>query len=291
MTDTQTTPMPPLPPTPQGNPRGHGTALNITLAVIGGLVILTLLISSARSAFAALNRDSTTQNASVQGVGGLQITAGSGSFDLRFAKVDEATLEVDSSNSRDWELKREGNKLVVDSPDSWDNWCFFGCGSYENTAVLTLPESMNDGSLDASFELAAGDFNAVGSYKNLAIEVGAGQLDMSGTAQSAKVHLGAGRAEVSLEDVKQAEFDISAGHLSGTLSGKAPQNITAIVSAGALELELPDDTYDLRQNVEAGDVSNLLATDMDSPNKISVDVSAGHATFYPQDSGPGPWEH
>ncbi len=273
MTDTQTTPMPPLPPTPQGNPRGNGTALNITLAVIGGLVILTLLISSARSAFAALNRDSTTQNASVQGVGGLQITAGSGSFDLRFAKVDEATLEVDSSNSRDWELKREGNKLVVDSPDSWDNWCFFGCGSYENTAVLTLPESMNGGSLDASFELAAGDFNAVGSYKNLAIEVGAG------------------RAEVSLEDVKQAEFDISAGHLSGTLSGKAPKKITANVSAGALELELPDDTYDLRQNVEAGDVSNLLATDMDSPNKISVDVSAGHATFYPQDSGPGPWEH
>jgi len=291
MTDTQTTPMPPVPPQPNGKPRGNGTALNIILAVIGGLVILTVLISSARSAFAALSRDNATQSASVQGVTGLQITASAGSFDLRFAKIQEATLEVESTNSRDWELKREGGKLVVDSPDSWGDWCFFGCGFDENTAVLTLPESMNDGSLDASFELAAGDFNAVGSYKNLEIEVGAGELDMSGTAQSAKVQLGAGRADVSLEDVQTADFDISAGRLSGTLSGTAPQNITAKVSAGSLDLELPGGTYDVRQNVEAGDVSNLLATDMDSPNKISVDVSAGHATLYPQDSGTGPWDN
>lgn len=291
MSDTQTTAMPPVPPTYNGNGRGNGTALNIILAVIGGLVILTLLIGSARSAFAALSRENSTQTASVQYVKSLQIEAGSGRFDLRFAKIQEATLEVDSSDSQQWELKREGNKLVVDSPNSWGNWCFFGCGSYENTAVLTLPESMNDGSLDASFELAAGDFNALGSYKNLEVEVGAGELNMSGAAQSAKVHLGAGRAEVSLEDVQQADFDISAGHLAGTLSGKAPQNITANVSAGSLDLELPEGTYDLRQRVEAGDVSNLLATDMDSPNKISVDVSAGHATFYPQDSGPGPWSN
>ncbi|WP_347038213.1 hypothetical protein AAHB37_16700 [Glutamicibacter halophytocola] len=67
MTDTQTTPMPPVPPQPNGKPRGNGTALNIILAVIGGLVILTVLISSARGAFAALSRDNATQSASVQG--------------------------------------------------------------------------------------------------------------------------------------------------------------------------------------------------------------------------------
>ncbi|TAP28429.1 DUF4097 family beta strand repeat-containing protein [Arthrobacter sp. S41] len=287
MTDTQTTTRPPIPPTSNGN----GTALNIILAVIGALVILTLLISSARSAFATLSRENSTQSADIAGVTNLEISAGSGRFDLHFAKVQEATLEVDSSDSQEWQLKREGNKLSVDSPDSWGDWCFFGCSSYENKAVLTLPESMNDGSMDAYFDLSSGELDAVGSYKNLEVEVGAGSLDLSGTAKNAKVQIGAGDAEVSLEDVEQADFDISAGQLQGTLSGKAPKQINAEVSAGSLELELPDVTYDLRQDVSAGDVSNKLATDMDSPNKISVNVSAGNATFHPQDSGPGPWNN
>ncbi|MGO3857401.1 MAG: DUF4097 family beta strand repeat-containing protein [Glutamicibacter arilaitensis] len=286
MTQTQPSPMPPAP----GAPKSSGNALNIILAVLGGLVVLTLLIGSARSAFAALNRDQSTHSASVQGVTGLEISAGAGNFDLRFAEVNEATLDVDSTNSRDWKLKREGSNLVVDSPNGWGNWCFFGCSNFENAAVLTLPESMNDGSLDALFDLAAGDFNAVGSFRNLDVQVGAGDLDISGTAQFATVEIGAGSAEISLEDVQKADFEISAGDLKGTLSGKAPELIEATVSAGSLELELPDATYDVRQDVAAGDISNLLATDKDSPNKISVEVSAGNASFYPQDSGPGPWE-
>jgi hypothetical protein len=286
MTQTQPSPMPPAP----GAPKSSGNALNIILAVLGGLVVLTLLIGSARSAFAALNRDQSTHSASVQGVTGLEISAGAGNFDLRFADVSEATLDVDSTKSQDWKLMREGSNLVVDSPNGWGNWCFFGCGNFENAAVLTLPESMNDGSLDASFDLAAGDFNAVGSFKNLDVQVGAGDLDISGTAQFATVEIGAGSAEISLEDVQKADFEISAGDLKGTLSGKAPELIEATVSAGSLELELPDATYDVRQDVAAGDISNLLATDKDSPNKISVEVSAGSASFYPQDSGPGPWE-
>ncbi len=289
MTSMHTTNLPPVPPRTTGNPRGNGTALNIVLAVIGGLVILTLLIGSARSAFGALSREHSTQNVSVQGVTALKISAGTGSFDLRFADINEATLEVESTSAQDWQLKREGSTLVLDSPDPWGNWCFFGCDFQENTAVLTLPESMNDGSLDAYFKLAAGDFNAVGSYKDLQIEVGAGELDMSGAAQSAKVQLGAGQANVNLADVQQADFKISAGQLNGTLSGKAPQQVTASVSAGALDLALPQGTYDLRQNVAAGDVSNRLSTDVDSPNKISVEVAAGNATFYPQGSGPAVW--
>lgn len=291
MTDMHTTHLPPVPPRTTGNPRGNGTALNIVLAVIGGLVILTLLIGSARSAFGALSREHSTQNVSVEGVTELQISAGTGSFDLRFADINEATLEVESTSAQDWQLKRDGNSLVLDSPDPWGNWCLFGCDFQENTAVLTLPESMNDGTLDASFNLAAGDFNAVGSYKNLQIEVGAGELDMSGAAQSAKVQLGAGQANVNLADVQQADFKISAGQLTGTLNGKAPQQVTASVSAGSLDLEMPKGTYDLRQNVEAGDVSNLLATDMESPNKISVDVAAGRAAFYQQGYGPEAWDN
>ncbi|MEG2578265.1 MAG: hypothetical protein RSA54_11110, partial [Glutamicibacter sp.] len=65
------------------------------------------------------------------------------------------------------------------------------------------------------------------------------------------------------------------------LSGTAPKSIEGSVSAGSLELELPEATYDLRQNTAAGSVENLLATDPNSPNKITIDVSAGSATLHP----------
>ncbi|MGP5663573.1 hypothetical protein [Glutamicibacter arilaitensis] len=287
MTPTETMPLQPTPPAPPAN----GKSLNIILAVLGGLVILTLLVGTARGAVASLSRDNSTQGINAKGVTSLDISANSGRFQLLFADTEEAILDVNGTNSRNWEMRREGNRIVVDSPDSWGNWCFFGCGFDENDATLVLPESLNNGSLDADFELAAGSFNAVGNYKNLVVEVGAGKLELSAGADTADISLGAGRAEVSLADVKNAKFDISAGHLQGTVSGEAPKSITAEISAGSLALELPDAAYDVRESVAAGDLKNLLVNDPSSPNKISMGLSAGSATLYSPDSGPGPWEN
>ena len=273
MTTTETSTLPPMPPTSQGK----GKPVNTILMVLGALVVLTLLITTARTAITSLNREQSTQSLDTTGVTSLEISANSGRFELVYADATEATLEVDSANGSDWKLSRQGGKLVVDSPNSWGDWCFFGCGFDTNEATLILPKSLNDGSLDAKFDLAAGDFTAVGAYQNLVAEVGAGELDLSGTAQSADIRLGAGKAEVSLADVQHAVFDISAGHLAGNLTGTVPQSISAEVSAGSLDLELPDGSYDVRQTVDAGNLSNLLVTDPQSPNKISIALSAGNA--------------
>ena len=273
MTTTETSTLPPMPPTN----RRKAKPVNTILMILGALVVLTLLITTARSAVASLNREQSTQSLDTAGVTSLEISANSGSFELVYADATEATLEIDSANGSDWKLSRQGDKLVVDSPNSWGNWCFFGCGLYNNEATLILPKSLNDGRLDANFDLAAGDFTAVGAYKNLVAEVGAGELDLSGTAQSAEIHLGAGKAEVSLADVQHAVFDISAGHMAGNLTGTAPQSINAEVSAGSLDLELPDGSYDVRQTVDAGNLTNLLVTDPKSPHKISIELSAGNA--------------
>lgn len=273
MTTTDTSTLPPMPPTN----RGKSKPVNTVLMILGALVVLTLLITTARTAITSLNREQSTQSLDTAGVTSLEISANSGSFDLVYADATEATLEVDSANGSDWTLSRQGDKLVVDSPNSWGDWCIFGCGFDNNEATLFLPKSLNDGKLDAKFNLAAGDFTAVGAYKNLVAEVGAGELDLSGTAQSADIRLGAGKAEVSLADVQHAVFDISAGHMAGNLTGTVPQSINAEVSAGSLDLELPDGSYDVRQNVDAGNLTNLLLTDPQSPNKISIALSAGNA--------------
>ena len=278
MTSMHTMPLPPTPPAPANN----GKPLNIILAVLGGLVILTLVIATARSAFASVSREHSIQEAEVSGVTALDVSASSGRFDLVFADTETATLEVRSAKAASWKLQREGNRLVVKAPNGWDNFCFFGCGFDENEATLVLPESLNNGTLDADFDLSAGSFNAVGDYKNVVVEVGAGDLKLTGSAHTADVDLGAGEATVRLENVESARFDISAGELIGELSGEAPKSIDGSVSAGSLELQLPERTYDLRQNTAAGSVENQLATDPNSPHKITIQVSAGNAILYPE---------
>ena len=278
MTSTHTMPLPPTPPAPSNN----GKPLNIILAVLGGLVILTLVIATARSAFASVSREHSIHEAEVSGVTALEVSASSGRFDLVFADTEKAALEVRSAKAASWKLHREGNRLVVDAPNAWDNFCFFGCGFDENEATLVLPESLNNGTLDADFDLSAGSFNAVGNYKDVVVEVGAGDLELTGSAHTADVDLGAGEATVRLENVESARFDISAGELIGELSGEAPKSIDGSVSAGSLELQLPERTYDLRQNTAAGSVENQLATDPNSPHKITIQVAAGNAILYPE---------
>lgn len=277
MTQTQPSPMPPAP----GAPKSSGNALNIILAVLGGLVVLTLLIGSARSAFAALNRDQSTHSASVQGVTGLEISAGAGNFDLRFADVSEATLDVDSTKSQDWKLMREGSNLVVDSPNGWGNWCFFGCDSRPSVVVLSLPEFLNDGQLDVQLSLAAGEFITEGDFKTLDMDMSAGRLVALGAADSVDLRLGAGQATVELADVHTARFDISAGRLDGVFSGSAPASVQGEVSAGMLDLTLPEAGYDVRSTVSAGNLDNRLATASDSAHQVTMDVSAGNVVLRP----------
>lgn len=269
-----------IPPT-NPSPRGSAKPLNIILAVLGGLVLLTVLISTTREAVATLNSRHSVQSTAVQGVSALDIRAASGTFNLKFAAVDEATLDVRSSSGKDWRMERKGEILEVSAPEDWLNFCFFGCTKDDNEVTLTLPQELNDGSMDAKLKLGAGQLNAEGSFDVLDLDVSAGALNMNGAAKDLDATLGAGRADLDLSGVEQADLDISAGRLNANLSGTAPQRVDAKVSAGTLQLTVPDTSYAVTAESSAGSVDNGLQTSSSSQHRISVKTSAGSAVLIP----------
>lgn len=269
-----------LPPSNPG-PRGSAKPLNILLAAIGSLVLLTMLISTTRSAVATLSSSHVVKTASIQGVTSLDVKAQSGTFSLKFAEISEATLEVRSNSGTDWKLQREGQELVVRAPNSWGDWCFFGCTAEDNKITLTLPQQLNDGSLDASLSLSAGEFTANGNFDDLVLDVGAGLLELNGASNTLDATLGAGRADLSLANVQSATLDVSAGRMNTELTGQAPGEVNASVSAGMLDLVLPDVPYDVTSDVSAGSVQNNLDTSSTAKHLVSVETSAGTSILRP----------
>ena len=136
----------PLPPQ-EPAPRGSATALNIILAVIGVLALLTVGIGAARSAMTTLNSSHVVQTADAKGITALDIQANSGSFELQFTDTTEAVLEVRSTSGSAWALNRSGSTLQVRPPAGWNDFCFFGCTKADNgycvsgTAPVTCPRA------------------------------------------------------------------------------------------------------------------------------------------------------
>lgn len=268
-------------------PRGSGgRAAAIAIAVFGGVV---LLAAGGNAAFAAVHDvaaaaqpgSADTQSVSADGVESLSMEVAASSVTARFGDVDEATLEVAGARSSDWRLEREGDELVVRSPDRWFGGWFggdwFGNGWFDDdeTAVLTLPESLASAELDAGFSLSAGSLDIEGAYGEVDIELSAGGLSMDGSATSIDVDVSAGNAELSLFDVKEADFSLSAGKIVAEIANTAPRSVAIDVSAGTLDLTLPDEVYALTQNVSAGSLDNRVSTSNDSRYAIDARVSAG----------------
>lgn len=271
-------------------PQGSGArAAAIAIAVFGGVVLLG---AGGTAAFAAVHdvrsvahaeRGGDTQSLAVDGIDSLSVDVGASDVTTRFGDVEEATLEVTGGRSGNWTLERDGDELVVGSPQRGFGWWFGGDwfgGNWFNedeTVVLTLPDSLQNAKLDADFSLSAGSLDIEGTYGEVDIEVGAGGLSMEGSATSIDADISAGRADLSLFDVDEADFTVSAGKLVAELANTAPRSVTIDVSAGSLELTLPDEAYDLTQNVSAGSLDNRLNTSSDSRYTIDATVSAGSA--------------
>ncbi len=77
----------------------------------------------------------------------------------------------------------------------------------------------------------------------------------------------------------EAGFSVSAGTIDARLTGTAPRTVTVDVSAGGLDLELPDGAYDVRSDVSAGEFDNGLQTQAGARNTVDVTVSAGTVTI------------
>lgn len=257
----------------------------VAIAVFGGIALLGTGGTAAFAATSELTRSDTVQTAGVDGIDGLSLEIGASDVTVEFGDVDEATLEITGGRDNDWRLERDEDELVVRSPDRGFGWWFggaFGDGWFGGeTVVLTLPERLNDGRLDADVSLGAGSLDVDGAFDSLDVEVGAGALSVTGSASSVDAEINAGRADLELDGVQEADLTISAGRLEAAFTGSAPSEIVLDVSAGSLLLTLPDEQYDVQQDVSAGSLDNNLETSSSSRNTISVNLSAGSAVLRP----------
>ena len=87
--------------------------------------------------------------------------------------------------------------------------------------------------------------------------------------------MSAGRADLDLDDVATATLSVSAGALNAILAGAQPDAIGVDVSAGSMELTVPEGEYDVTSDVSAGGFDNRVGSSPGASSTIDVQVSAG----------------
>lgn len=276
----ETAARPPAPARPSA-PQPGGKTVAIVVSVIGGVALLGAALGAGVSAARGTVVGDELLTADVRGVQALSVDASASSFSIAYADVDEAVLEVDAGGG--WSLERRGGELIVDRRGGlFGGWTFGDWfGGEEDTAVLTLPEGLRDASLDADLSLGGGSLTAEGTFGEVQADVGAGYLSLEGAARSLDLDLSAGQAEVTLAGVERADFSIAAGRVDALLREDAPTEVSVDVSAGSLDLALPDAEYAVTSNVAAGDLDNQLDVSSASPHRIQVELAAGDATLRP----------
>lgn len=281
------TPVPPVPPAPPNAPASAGgtppptrnasRVIAILTIALGAAVILGAVGSAIWSTVAAASVRTETRTVDVAGVESLRVAVDAASLRIEFADVPEATLDVTSGlGVGRWTFERTGDELTVETPRRFGpGWIFGG----EVRATLALPQELEGAELDAALELSAGELTVDGGFGDLGVDVGAGTFAVDGSARTLTAELSAGGADIELSDVTEADLSVSAGAIEARLTGTAPRSVTVDVSAGSLDLRLPDAVYDVRSDVSAGDFENGLQTERGARNVVDVTVSAGSATI------------
>lgn len=263
---------PAVPGGPEGPPqpvRSASRVVAILTIALGAAIIIGALWSGAAPTVAAALTRSEERTVDVTGVSRLHVDVAAASFTVQFADVDEASLDIREARMP-WTFERDGDTLRVESPDGHFLWWFSGG---DGRGTLTLPSELEG--VDARLNLGAGSIIADGRFGDLDIEIGAGELNLTGAADALTAEISAGRADIDLEDVRRAAFTVSAGDATAHLRGTAPSEVEVSVSAGSLDLTLPDEEYDVDSEVSAGDLDNGLRTAGDATRSVRVDVSAG----------------
>ena len=283
MSTTLTPPQPPAPPAPgpsgngpqQDGPRSSARVIAILAIVLGSVLIVGAVFSGAFSAVRAASQrtETLTLTADATGIRSLDVDVAAADLTIVYGG-DTVSLDV-QGGAADWRLGRDGDSVTVRTDRGWwGGWRLFGEG---DVAVLTLPQSLASVALDADLSLSAGALRADGRYSSLDLDLSAGSMSVSGTAQSLDADVSAGRLVLDLDGVDEADLRLSAGAIGGELTGRAPQEVTVDVSAGRLELTLPDASYAVASDVSAGEFQNRLTVDAGSDHRVSVSVSAGFA--------------
>jgi hypothetical protein len=256
----------------------------VVTAVVGGIALLGAGGTAAAAAVGTIASSSSpdsVQTVGIEGIEGIDLDADASSMRVEFGDVDEAELAITNGRGTAWTFERDGDELIVRSPQGVFGWWFGNWFGDEEIAVLTLPESLRGAELDADLTLDAGSLDVVGDFGTLDITVSAGALDVEGAARELDVQMSAGRADVLLDGVTEADLGVSAGDLTIELTGTAPTQTLIDVSAGTLDLTVPDVEYAITQDISAGTLNAKVQEAPSARRTIDVSLSAGTATIRP----------
>lgn len=269
---------------PAGGRSSGATAVMIVTAVVGGIALLGSGGAAAAAAAGSIRSSSTpdsVQTVAIDGITGIDVSADASSMRVEYGDVDEAELAITNGRGSAWTFERDGDDLVVRSPQGVWGWWFGTWFGDEEVAVLTLPESLQGTELDGDLTLNAGSLDVIGEFGTLDIDVNAGALDVQGSATSFEVNMSAGRADILLDGVDEAGLGVSAGDLTVELTGTAPTQTSVDVSAGSLDLTVPDVAYNITQDVSAGSLDAKVEQSSSARRSIDVSLSAGSVTIRP----------
>lgn len=286
---TSAEPQPATPPQTPATGTGQSSgarAIMIVTAIVGGIALLgsgaTAAVAATGGLVASSNeRADSVQTEDVSGLQGVDLDVDAGNMRIEFGDVDEAELSVTNGRGSGWTLDRDGDDLIVRSPEFRFGWWFGSWFGDEESAVLTLPQNLREAALDAELTLDAGSLDVIGDFGSLDITVNAGALDIEGAASSVSIDMSAGRADALLDGVGEADLIVAAGDLNVELTGRAPTQTTIDVSAGSLDLTVPDESYSIIQDVEAGSLDARVDQSASARHTIEVSLSAGSATIRP----------
>lgn len=253
-------------------------AITVAVAAFGGVVMLGTAASAAVTGLHQAGPQSGRLTEDVRGVSAVDVEVAAAQLRLEFADVDEAELRIDGASSNGWTLRRTGASLEVRGPDRGINWWGPLWIDDEDRVTVVLPRALEG--IDADLTLEAGALDVDGDFAKLDLHVNAGSLRANGEARVLNAELNAGRADIDLAGVESAIYTVNAGRVNSTLTD-VPSAVRLSVSAGELDLVLPDDEYDVTQEVSAGSFESALRENRGSDNRITASVSAGSATLRP----------
>lgn len=257
-------------------------AITVVIAAFGGVVMLGSAASAAVTGLQQIGPQSGQLTADARGVTAVDLEVGGADMRVLFDDVDEAELRIEGASTNGWTLRTDGGKLEVRGPDRGFDWWSPDWLRGDEQATLVLPVELEG--MDARLTLHAGSLGVVGEFDELGIDVNAGALTLNGDARDLDLDVNAGRADIELAGVEQAQFSINAGRAVSTLTS-VPDSVAFTVSAGALDLTVPDTEYDLRRDVSAGSLDSSLDQSSSSSHRITGNVSAGSATLRPGGAG------
>lgn len=261
--------------------RRPGSWVAIVAIVVGSVLALIALGQGIVRGIGSFAPTSATDTASAEGMLGVRLDASRGHVAIDFAEVDEARLEVSSDGGpvQDWRLRRDGATLVAETVPAWPFGWTWGLGwlgdDDAERATLILPQRLRTAGLDLDARVSAGSLEAEAGWGTAAVEVSAGHVSLGGTAERAELEVSAGEILVDLSSLGEAELDVSAGRIVGTVVGDQPRSIAATVSAGSVELEVPRGEYRVTEALSAGSAQLDVDRSPSATSTIDVDVSAG----------------